>query len=500
MSARTPVGVLLALEGSAEEDLVRRLATEPGLTVVRRCADLAEVTAAVIAGLARVAVLDAELGVDRTLVDRLRGHGARTIVCCDAADVPRYDALGTLALAREVDPVPAIRSLAEERDDVERVSAVLDPERAGALQPGEPPGTEPAGTEVPGAEASAAEHGAAAAGMAVPGTGGSEAGGGGSAPSPAAPELPATRSARRRRLRAGEPEVPPRRATPRLVVVTGAIGAPGRSTIAINLAQELARHGEETVLIDADLWGGAIAQTLGLLAETAGLSAAVRAADHGTLDAGTFARLAPRAADGLRVLPGLARATRWREVSAVSMEALLDTAQRAGTWVVVEAPVLVPDDDGGYLLGPGRNDVARSLLGAADEIIVVGAGEPIGIERLVQTLLDLDDLTTTGTRRVVVNRLRGSAAGPRAADSVAEALARFADVLDPILVPDDRALCDRALLAGTTWREAGGRSPARTVLTDLASTLRTAAGRPAPARERGLRRVLPPTLPRATAD
>lgn len=281
--------------------------------------------------------------------------------------------------------------------------------------------------------------------------------------------------------------------------MTGPGGSPGRSTIAINLAHELAQHGEEVVLIDADLWGGAIAQTLGLLADTAGLSAAVRAADHGRLDQPTFARHAPKVADHLRVLPGLARAARWREVSAVSTLALLEVARRSATWVVVEAPVLVPDEDVGYSLGPGRNDVARALLGAAEEIVVVGAAEPIGIERLVQTLLDLDDVTGSATRRVVVNRLRSSAAGPRAADSVREALARFADVPDPVLVPDDRGLCDRALLAGTTWREAGGRSGARAAVTALADDLRSAAGRPAPAADRGLARLWPLTRRRAAA-
>ncbi|HIZ36271.1 MAG TPA: P-loop NTPase [Candidatus Ruania gallistercoris] len=464
MAAPGPVGVLLALRGAPEEDLVRRLAADPDLTVVRRCADLAEVTAAVVAGLGPVAVLDAELGVDRTLVDRLRGHGARTIVCCDAADVPRYDALGALALDREVDPVPAIRSLAEATDDVERVAGLLGPQRTGAPGPGadEPP----ASATLPGA-------------------------------TPA--ELPASRSARRRRERGGGMPEAERAKAPRLVVVTGATGSPGRSTIAINLAHELAHHGEPTVLIDADLWGGAIAQTLGLLAETAGLSAAVRAADHGTLDVPSFTRLAPRVADGLRVLPGLARAARWREVSAVSLEAVLDTAKQTASWVVVEAPVLIPEDESGLSLGPGRNDVARCLLHAAEEIVVVGAAEPIGIERLVQALLDLDDLALSGSRRVLVNRLRTSAAGPRAADSVAEALLRFAGAADPVLIPDDRALCDRALLAGTTWREAGGRSPARSALTELAGELRAAAGRPVPAGVRGLGRLLPPLRRRAAA-
>src|SRR5699024_7912317 len=82
MPAQQNVGVLLALRGTAEEELVRTIAIEPGLRVVRRCADVAELTAAAVAGLGSVAVLDADLGVDRTLLDRLRAHGVRTIVSC----------------------------------------------------------------------------------------------------------------------------------------------------------------------------------------------------------------------------------------------------------------------------------------------------------------------------------------------------------------------------------------------------------------------------------
>lgn len=499
MPPQSEVAVLLALRGAPEEDLVRRIATEPGLTVVRRCADLAELTAAAVAGLGTVAVVDADLGVDRTFLERLRAHGVRPVVCCQEGDVVRHDGLGALALAHGVDPLPAIRSLAEaaasgteQLADVERLNQVL----GAAPSRGAGETDDRSGDDVPPAaeEPRAAHH--------TPSTSSDQGAAVGPTPGP---ELPATRRERRRQrsganhpVASAAPEDRPD-AAPRVVAVTGPGGSPGRTTIAINLAHELAQHGDEVVLIDADLWGGAIAQTLGLLAETAGLSAAVRAADHGRLDEATFARLAPKVADRLRVLPGLARATRWREVSAVSMLALLDTARRVATWVVVELPVLVPEEEAGYSLGPGRNDVARSLLGAAEEILVVGAAEPIGIERLVQTLLDLDDVPTTGRRRVLVNRLRTSAAGPRAADSVREALARFADVPDPALVPDDRALSDRALLAGTTWREAGGRSAARVAVTELAGELRRAAGRPTPVADRRLARLWPRSWRRATA-
>ena len=101
-------------------------------------------------------------------------------------------------------------------------------------------------------------------------------------------------------------------------------------------------------------------------------------------------------------------------------------------------------------------------MAAADALVVVGAAEPVGIQRLVQTLLDLDGRDGVPARRqVVVTRVRADAAGPRPDDSVREALHRFAGVDDVLLVPDDRVACDKAGLAGASLAEVAPRSPAR---------------------------------------
>ena len=448
-------GVLLLLRGDVEETLVREVATEEGLTVMRRCADVAELLAAALAGLGTVAVVDHEFGVDRTTIDRLQSQGTRVLVCCPPDHVRRYDALGAMGLAHGVAMIPAIHSLARSTDEAQRVVDAL------ASDPAQEPLADAAlqATARPdNARPDAALHDAALAddGLA----------------DQAAPVATVTGPAR-------------------VLAVTGAQGAPGRSTLTINIADVLASQGESVLLVDADLWGGALAQMLGMLADTAGLSAAVRAADQGTLDASALGRLAPRVRPGLRLLPGLARAARWREVSAAAVAEILQVAGREHSWVVVEAPVLVPEEDSAFGFGPGRNDVAGAVLGAAEEIAVVGAAEPVGMERLVQTLLDLDDLTAPGRRHVLVNRVRASAAGPRAAASVQEALARFADVQDPVLIPDDRAMCDRCVLEGTTWRESSSRSPALRALSDFTTGLlqvTTGTGRRSrPARSRLLR-------------
>uniref|UniRef100_UPI003B3B87B7 AAA family ATPase n=1 Tax=Pseudactinotalea sp. TaxID=1926260 RepID=UPI003B3B87B7 len=276
-----------------------------------------------------------------------------------------------------------------------------------------------------------------------------------------------------------------------LVVVWGPAGAPGRTTVAINLAAEIADSGQRALLVDADLWGAAVAPSLGLLEDSAGIAAAVRAADQGTLDESSLGRLRAQVNERLHVLPGLPRASRWREVSGAGIDAVWAPARRLADWVVVEAGVWVPDDDrtGGFdaVLGQRRNAVTSSAMADADALVVVGAAEPIGIQRLVQSLLDLDGRSGVPTRRhVVVTRVRSEAAGPRPADSVREALHRFAGVEDALIVPDDRSACDKACLAGATLTEVAPKSPARLAITSLAEAI---TGVPSAQRSRRRRRA-----------
>lgn len=256
----------------------------------------------------------------------------------------------------------------------------------------------------------------------------------------------------------------------KVVTICGPGGAPGRSTIALNLAHEIALTGPEVVLVDADIWSSSLAQMLAVLTDSAGLAAAVRAADQGTLDSTHLGRITPQVDRRLRLLSGLPRSARWREVSPASVHTVLEVARLLASWVVVDAPVRVPDDDGEYepMLGAGRNGVLTATQEAADHVVVVGAAEPLGIERLVHVLLD-DDVAAAGT--VVVNRVRSSAAGPRPNDSVREALARFAGSNDPVLIPDDRPSADRALLRGTPWAPVAPKSPARLAVQRLAERL-----------------------------
>jgi Mrp family chromosome partitioning ATPase len=69
----------------------------------------------------------------------------------------------------------------------------------------------------------------------------------------------------------------------RVVAVWGPAGAPGRTTVAIGVADEAARLGVTTLLADADPYGGTVAPTVGLPDEIAGLALASRDAVAGRL-------------------------------------------------------------------------------------------------------------------------------------------------------------------------------------------------------------------------
>ena len=105
-------------------------------------------------------------------------------------------------------------------------------------------------------------------------------------------------------------------------------------------------------------------------------------------------------------------------------------------------------------------------------MIVVGSADPVGLQRLVRGLAELHDAVGPALRpRVVVTRVRAAAVGADPGRRIAEALGRYAGVGDAWLVPDDRAACDEAMLAGRMLVETVPNSPARRALADLTADL-----------------------------
>ncbi|WP_298460340.1 hypothetical protein [uncultured Cellulomonas sp.] len=456
------VPVLSALRGVRESSVVTALEGAGGrISVTRRCADLAELLGAAAAGLGRVALVPDDLPLlDREAVVLLRESGVRVVALVDGG--PRATER-MLALGAEV----VVDAGAPVADVVATVLSLADP--------GPGPGT--AGVRAVGV-AGALPDPAGAPAASDAGSGdvpvGDSTVGDGAAPDGGAEG----------------PPVPPGRT----VAVWGPTGAPGRTTVAVNLAAELAAlpapgvagGAPGALLVDADTYGGTVAQVVGLLDEAPGIAAAARAAGQGVLDVTALARLTPVVEPGLRVLTGISRADRWPELPASSLDLVWETARGLAQWVVVDCGFCLEQDEvlSYDTHAPRRNAATLSALAAADVVVVVGGGDAVGMQRLVRGLSELADsgVAALARRVVVVNRVRASAAGRRPEHAVRDALARYAGVDDPHLVPDDGPAVDAALLRGATLREASPRSPAQASIAALAARVAGVQAHPPRAR------------------
>ncbi|QFG68026.1 AAA family ATPase [Ornithinimicrobium pratense] len=256
------------------------------------------------------------------------------------------------------------------------------------------------------------------------------------------------------------------------VIVVWGPGSPGRTTLALNLAAELADPLTRVLLIDADTSASALAQSLAVLDEAPGLAAAARAADQGVLDERVLARLAPEVRPGLMLLTGLPRADRWPEVRDSALADIIEVSRRCASFVVLDVAAGVEQDEelSFDTQAPRRNGATLTALEAADRMVVVGAGDPIGLQRLVRGL-DLLPTLSAAPREVVVTRVRPGPVGPDPERRIQEALERFAGAREVHLVPEDRESMDAALLHGRALAEARPGSAARTSIRGLADRI-----------------------------
>jgi MinD-like ATPase involved in chromosome partitioning or flagellar assembly len=441
-----PLPVLTAVaEPSHEAALVAGFGRpELAIRVVRRCVDLVELLSAATAGTARAALVSADLrGLDRAALAHLAAYGVVTVGL--AADEPGERLLHQLGAALVV-PADAA---------VEQVAGAL---RAAAALPHT---TAPATTD-------ALDH-------AGPGGGGSTPAARGAA-GPLGPSVEATAQA------AGS-----------VIAVWGPTGAPGRSTVALGVADALAAAGTATVLVDADPYGGCLAMLAGVLDEAPGVTAACRAGNAGSLDVARLADCCREVAPHLRLLSGISDAARWPELRPAALTLTLRLARRLAAMTIVDCGFNLEDDEElSYdTLAPRRNAATLAVLEAADRVLVVTSADPVGSTRTIRELPRLAavlqqpvaELLESGRVLVVANRVRAGLTAGSPAAGVATALERHAGVKLVTALPLDQAAVDRASGRGQLLSEAAPNSALRAAFADLALQLTRHFGS-SPANER----------------
>ena len=216
--------VFTAVTGAAwESELVGALdRADHGVTVVRRCVDVSELLAVAATGTGQAALLSAELRrLDGDAVARLEAAGVAVVGLVEPGDERAAERLRQLGVRRVL---PA---------DAEPEAIAAGPARGGGRRPAAGPGRRRSAGRAPGAGRAGASR----------------------------------RSAGRAAVGSSPCGVRP--------------GRPGRTTVAVGIADEAARLGRPTLLVDADVYGGVVAQVLGLLDESPGLAGAARLAGGG---------------------------------------------------------------------------------------------------------------------------------------------------------------------------------------------------------------------------
>jgi Flp pilus assembly CpaE family ATPase len=422
--------VFTAVTGAAwESELVGALdRADHGVTVVRRCVDVSELLAVAATGTGQAALLSAELRrLDGDAVARLEAAGVAVVGLVEPGDERAADRLRQLGV-RQVLPADA---------DPDAIAQAL---REAVAR------TSSAGRDVADPR------------NAFPVLG--------------APHQPEERPAGRGRV----------------VAVWGPTGAPGRTTVAVGIADELSRMGTSTLLVDADVYGGVVAQMLGLLDESPGLAGATRLAAVGNLDAAGLVRLAWAVRPQFRVLTGLARADRWPELRPRGVTAVLEEARRLVETTVVDCGFNLEDDEelSFDTAAPRRNGATLAVLEEADTVLCVSGADPVALRRSIRALGELRDVLPEVEPVLVVNQVRRGPVPGDARREIGEALERFAGRPVRFFLSADRRATDAALASGRTLAEVAAGSPLRVELRALAAAV---ADVTLPAgRRRGLRR------------
>jgi hypothetical protein len=129
--------------------------------------------------------------------------------------------------------------------------------------------------------------------------------------------------------------------------------------------------------------------------------------------------------------------------------------------VVVDTGFGLPSGPSDPFAGPARDDMTRATLERADDVVVVGCADPVGLTRLTRSMRDLLDLRPEGRTTVVVNRMRPSLGWSQ--QEVVDLVVRVAPGVEVRFLPEDRAATDRALVAGRTLTESGDSTLRRAV-------------------------------------
>ena len=252
----------------------------------------------------------------------------------------------------------------------------------------------------------------------------------------------------------------------KIVTVWGTHGAPGRSTIAFNLAALAAQQGQQVCLIDADTYAPSLDALMALEDTGSGLAILCSDADRAQLDekkAGAIMERVPLKNGTFDFLSGITSSSRWPEVRARAFAEVLEWLKHRYDLVIcdVAAPIEVDEEltfDGP---APRRNAATLTALACADRVIVLGEADVIGLPRLINLAREVQarpDLFAPETDvQYWLNRSRREAAGFNPEAKMRDNWARYLSIPLAGVIPYERKVMDRLRRNGEALLEVAPR-------------------------------------------
>jgi MinD-like ATPase involved in chromosome partitioning or flagellar assembly len=232
---------------------------------------------------------------------------------------------------------------------------------------------------------------------------------------------------------------PKANSSPVVIAVSSPYGSTGKTTVAINIALELAAEKARVLLIDGDIQGPAVANHFVLTEQPAGLQAALRIASQQRFDLEQLQRLSFQFQKStLRIMPGSQNFPS-QPLDPAAIANLLDTARLGFEFTVIDLGYLGADSQG------IQAELTKNITSLADRTIVVCLADPIGIFRL----LNIENLIAGAGNSVdlVINRVRNSVIAS-ARREIAITLQRLSTLEPKAYLPDDPQHIDQALRQG----------------------------------------------------
>ncbi|OKL46404.1 hypothetical protein BSR28_07725 [Boudabousia liubingyangii] len=429
--------LVLCLSGSLEIDFLKAVAAEPTISVQVRCADLNEALAASSAGIGNLVLIqdDPELGREHVEIFHQLNSTVFVIGTEERiADLYHFGVDLVITQPQAAAIVTALKSFQAVSAGEALIGEMIDSD--------------------PLPESESAKLATAPQEPTLP------------PPPPPKPIQNTNHSTNGEIWPAAEANEPEPKNVHKCILIRGTGGAPGRSTIAIELLSSLCRSGQSAVLIDADLSAPSLHIISGVITQWSGIAVACTLANRNDLDKRALEDLLHTLQPEGYLLSGLNAADRWQEIVPSDFKTLIEVCKQHFDWVLIDTAAWEYAEDSEYFSTDPRLEILKTAADLADQCITVGKANPVGIARLVRVLKNYP----VKDEYVALNQVSPASAGKDPAGEIYKILAPLAAKENIFILPFSRQV-EESLLRGISIFDHNPKDPFAGALNLLASVV-----------------------------